>query len=138
MVNEHVTRVFYSIMRNRQREDLEPEEKQDRHDALVEKYFKTVQEQEKRLADRAFKGFEADHSLDPMLAVRKAIRDHEVASLKAAALTAYELQHYNALKLAGEYDEDIRDLVVFLDFYGDMANQAKKVFLAMLLADPIQ
>ena len=135
---ESILKIFRSINRNKRREDLDPDEKQERHEQLVARYFLTVQEQEKRLADRAFKGFVADPSLDPMLAVREAIQDHEVASLKAAALTAYELRHFNALKLAGQYDDDIGDLVDFLETYGDMANQTKRVFLAMALADPLQ
>ena len=138
MADLKVASVLTEISRNRKREDLDTDEKQIEHDALVQKFFLTVQEREKKLADKAFEGFFPDHSLDPMQAVREAMQEHEIVNLKTAALTAYKLKHYNALRLAGTYDDDIGDLVDLMESYGDMADQENKVFLACLLADPLR
>jgi hypothetical protein len=134
---ESILKIFRSINRNKRREDLEPDEKQERHEQLVEKFHEGVIMLEKRFANRAFEGFEYVPTSETMLEAREAIRDHEIVNLKQAALAAYHQREFTALKLAGQYDDEIGDLVDFLETYGDMASQTKRVFLAMALADPL-
>lgn len=130
-----VTGIFRSIMRNR-RSSRPLDKRREVHEQLVERYRQEVEKREKQLAEIAFEGFIFQPVANPTSDILEAVEDRDFVNLKSAALAAYETKNYSALRLASQYDDDIRKLVDHLETYGDLADETQKIFLDFALAGP--
>lgn len=135
MGSEKIAGILQALMRNRgSRKPLS--EKIIEHRELVEKYHQAVEACEIELAGQAFEGFTFEPVGNPMIDVLEAIEGREPVRLKIAALAAYEMKNYSALKKASEFDDDISELVDHLESYGDMTDSDHQVFLKFALSEP--
>jgi len=127
--------LFRAIARNKAA-GLPFNEVVDNHRRLVGQLQDAIEKQRLDLEAAAFGGVTVENIPDPSRAVREAIKANDAQGLKAAALAAYQREIYIAVRLAGEFDQDIAALVDHLRTYGDLANLNQRLFMRFALAEP--
>jgi hypothetical protein len=127
--------VFRKIARNKAA-NIPPFEKLENHRRLVGQLQEAIEARRLELETAAFGGLTVANIPDPFDAVRLAIRENDPQGIKLAALAGYKNGHHNAVRLAGEFDQDIAALLDHLRTYGELANLNQKVFMRFALAEP--
>lgn len=128
---------FRRIARNKHK-NLPYDEKIKRHRELVEKFKAAIGNRKKVLESKAFGEFDPGSCEDPLGEIKAAIKTADPQAIKQAACTAYATRHFSAVRIAAEFDDDINNLVDFLMTYGELQIAPIKIFVDLVLADPIE
>jgi len=132
--------IFRKIARNKGAA-LPYNERLKNHQLLIDSLHKAIENQRKHLENVAFAGVFIDTLTDindPFEAVRLAIHDHDYEGIRIAAAAGYKTGRWNAVRLAGEFDRDIENLVEHLKTYGPLANLTQRLFLRFALIAPAE
>jgi len=130
-----VERIFRKIARNKhKKQPLDQAIK--KHDELVRDYQDAVRTHRRTLERAAFVSVLPRATSDPMGDVRAAIRGDDPQAIKQAACNAYDQGHLVAVRLAGEFDQDIKELVDFLETFGELQTPPMRIFIDLALAPP--
>jgi len=130
-----VEQIFRKIARNKHREQSR-EAAIKKHEELVKKYWEAVKVNRSTLERRAFAGMRPRATSDPLGDVKAAIRGDDPQAIKQAACNAYDQGHLVAVRLAGEFDQDIKELVDFLETFGELQSPPVRIFISLALAPP--
>lgn len=125
--------LFEKIARNKRLGGTEAPAK---HKQLVDKLNDRLGDRRQALERAAFGDLKPEPTQNPLGAVKWAIRANDPQAIKQAALNAYEVKHFTAVRLAGEFDQDIGALVDFMMTFGELATLNQQVFIRAALADP--
>jgi hypothetical protein len=128
-------KIFRKIARNKHREQSR-EAAIKKHEELVKKYWEAVKANRSTLERRAFAGMRPRATSDPLGDVKRAIRGDDTGELKQAAFNAYRQNHLVAVKLASEFDQDLRDLIDHLETFGELQSPPIRIFIDLALAPP--
>jgi hypothetical protein len=131
-----VEKLFRRIARNKHKA-LPYDEKIKKHRDYVTQYKKAIKARKKALERAAFLGLDPVACEDPLGEIKAAIKTASPQVIRQAACNAYTVGHYSSVKIAAEFDQDIRNLIEFLETFDELQSPPMRIFIDLALSDPI-
>jgi len=131
-----VEKLFRRIARNKHKA-LPYDVKIKKHRDYVTQYQKAIKARKKALEGEAFLGMDPVACEDPLGEIKAAIKTAHTQAIKQAAYNAYAIEFYSAVRIAAEFDQEILELVEFLETFGELQSPPMRIFIDLALSDPI-